>query len=427
MTSKVIFEKINNLIQKGALHVMAGNFTTKFVTFFGSVFLARILTKNEMGVLSYMENLCSYAYVFMGFGMANVVLRYNILYKEKNTQYSLFRYSVSKSLIIDIVIVALFEIANIFYPHGAAFSAARVLIPTLILALPFQNLIVLAQINERAFFDNRRFAWFSVVSSAIIVAGRMIGAEYWGLRGTVNAVVLVNLILGLLLTALTIKKHYKGAEKTEISKALKKEASAYGFQYMIANGLWSIFMLVDIYILGLLSTNAETVADFKIAVSFPVNMSIFSSAIGIFVASYFIKYEKDREWVVKNYKLLMAASAIMMSCIAGAMWLLAKPLIWLYGTQYYNVIPLMKALTIGYLIENAFRGTTANILASIGEVKYNMIISGCGLILQVILNILLIPKYGAYAIAISTIIVRSLMSIALFLAFNHIYGVIRIR
>lgn len=421
---KYLFEQLNKLIKKGALHVMVGNFATKFVTFFGAVFLARLLSKNDMGVLSYMENLCSYAYVFMGFGMANVVLRYNILNEDKNIQYSLFRYSVNKSILIDIAIIAVFEIANIFYPHNPAFSSAVYLIPILILALPFQNLTVLAQINERAFFDNRRFAWFSVVSAVMIVAARMIGAKVDALRGTVIGIVGINIVLGVILMIMTVKKHYNGAEKVKLSKELKKESSAYGFQYMIANGLWSIFMLVDLYILGIFSTEAATVADFKIACSFPVNMSIFSSAIGIFVASYFIKNEKNKEWVRSNYIKMMLASAALMGLIGLALFVLAKPLIWLYGEQYYNVIPLMRAIIPGYFIENAFRSSTANILASIGEVKYNMGISAAGLILQVILNIILIPRMGAYAIAVSTLIVRSLMSIALFLAFNRIYGII---
>jgi len=117
----------------------------------------------------------------------------------------------------------------------------------------------------------------------------------------------------------------------------------------------------------------------------------------------------------------------MQGVVGLALFVLAKPLIWLYGTQYYNVIPLMRLLIIGCFIETAFRSPTANILASMGKVKYNMAVSAGGLVLQIILDILLIPKLGGYGIAYASIIVRSLMAIALFIVFNRMYQIITIK
>ena len=84
----------------------------------------------------------------------------------------------------------------------------------------------------------------------------------------------------------------------------------------------------------------------------------------------------------------------------------------------------MRLLIAGCFIETAFRFPTANILASIGKVKYNMIISAAGLLLEIALDIYLIPKYGAFGIAYAAIVVRSLMALALFIAFNRLYNII---
>lgn len=423
MKDKNIINKIKLLAEKGAFHIMVGTFATKFVTFFGVVFLARILTKNDLGVLSYMENICSYAYLFMGLGMANAVLRYSIKKDTVDEQYSVYMYAVKKSLVIDAVIVVVIIAINHFYPHTEGFSAAKYLIPILILALPFQDLINMALINERALFCNKRFAVLSLTSAALIVAARITGAIKYELKGTVVGIVAINVIIATVYVYLERRDHFRDAKEVRLPDSLKKEMSVYAFQYMVTNGLWGAFMLTDLYLIGRLIQIPETVADFKIAYSFPANMSIFSGAIGIFVASYFIKNEDNTKWVSDKYKITLKASALLMAMVSVAMIVLARPLIWLYGSQYYNVIPLMRLLVIGMFIENAFRQPTANILAAIGKVKYNMVISVMGLLLQIVLDIVLIPVMGVYAVPIATVVVRSAMSIALIASVNKIYNI----
>ena len=405
---------------------MCGNFATKFVTFFGSVFLARLLSKPDMGLLTYMENLCSYAYLLMGLGMSNSILRYNIKNEDRGVQKGIAAYSLKRGLLCDLLLIFVVIVINKFYQHNGDFSAAKELIPILIIALPFQDIINMVQMNERSFFANKRYAIFSLGGAFAIVASRTIGAWKNNLPGVVFAIVIANFCVALLIATSSYHKYYRKVKIVTIEKNLKKEASAYGIQYMITNGLWGFFMLIDIYLLGHISSNAVAVADYKIAYSFPANMAIFSSAIGIFVASYFIRNENNTEWVKKNYKRLLKEGALLQGAVGVMLYILARPLIWLYGAQYYNTIPLMKILIIGSFIETAFRFPTANILASIGKVKYNMIISAAGLILEIILDILLIPRYGAYGIAYATILVRSLMAVALFMVFNSLYKIIDI-
>lgn len=68
---------------------------------FGSIVIVRLLSKQEYGVLSYIENLYSYAYVIAGLGLSNALLRYVILAKspEKNINISIFALKTAFSLI----------------------------------------------------------------------------------------------------------------------------------------------------------------------------------------------------------------------------------------------------------------------------------------------------------------------------------------
>lgn len=56
-----------------------------------------------------------------------------------------------------------------------------------------------------------------------------------------------------------------------------------------------------------------------------------------------------------------------------------------------------------------------------GEIKYNLVISGLGTVLLVILDFITIPSYGAYGIAVANCIVYAMMGIVLLILFIRKY------
>ena len=62
--------QIKELFERGAAHLFVGNFIVKFISLFGSIFIVRLLTKEEYGILGYIENLYSYGYIFVGLGLS---------------------------------------------------------------------------------------------------------------------------------------------------------------------------------------------------------------------------------------------------------------------------------------------------------------------------------------------------------------------
>ena len=67
------------------------------------------------------------------------------------------------------------------------------------------------------------------------------------------------------------------------------------------------------------------------------------------------------------------------------------------------------------------RYTTANILAAMGKVKYNMAVSAAGMAIQIAVNIKMVPVYGTLAVAVTSCIVYAFMAFALLLVFIQQY------
>lgn len=418
-----MFDRIKALWDKGAFHILVGNFVTKFVVFFGSIVAIKLLSKSEYGVLTYIENIYSYAYTLAGMGLVYVLLRYMVKEESREIQYGIFRHVVGKGILINIGIVLVICVGSFIYPHPADFSSARYLLPILLLTLPVQSVADDDLYTQRAMFSNKDFAVSSVIVAVGLLIGRYVGARYGGISGVVWLRVILNAIYAVVLTILVYRKYFKDCrKKAALSASMKKEMDLYAVQYMITNGFWSFFMLNDVFLLGRLIGDSTVVADYKVAYVLPGCVSIFSSAIGMFVAPYFAKNEDDKKWVAQNYVKVSIVNIAIMFVIMLGIIILAKPLVTvIYGEQYLTVIPTMNLLLISSFVNCGLRYMTANLLSVMGQVKYNLLVSVMGIGIQIILCFILIPQLGANGAAISSIITFFIMAVILFIIFARKY------
>lgn len=412
-----IKDSIKKLYSSGALHITVGSFFTKFVAFFGSIFVVRVLSKTEYGILQYVENLYSYALVLAGLGLPFAILRYVVkVSEEKKKTY--MDYAVKNSIFRDVLICIFIITLNFIIKYPENFQDAKYYVPILAILLPFQNLFTSGTYSLRAIFKNKEYAFVSCAVSVFLIVGRVVGAKTAGVGGVVWSRLVINALCGILLI-IYVYRIYPRADTNQLSKEVKKEVNTYSFQYMITSGLWVIFMLNDAFILGLLTNDPVLVADYKVAYVLPGNLSLISNAIGIFVAPYFTKNENDKKWVQHNYKLTALVNIVGVGIIAIPLVLFASPIIkFIYGQEYLNIVPLMRILLIGAYINSGFRYVTANILSAMGKIKSNLVISSIGILLQIAFDLLLIPKYGAMGVAYSNCLVFSVMAASLFAVFR---------
>ena len=417
--------KSRKMYDTGALHITLGTFLTKFVAFFGSIVVVRLLSKEEYGVMSYVENIYSYALIFAALGMSNAVLRYLVIAESNEERRQYFNYIIKRSFFINlgISLILLFASQLVVFPEN--YSAAKQLLPILALLLPFQDLLNDDLYTIRSFFKNKLYAYAAFFSSAALIVGRIVGAIACGVSGVLWSRVVINMLLAISGLCYVSNKLLVIKNTDRLDKEKKRIIDNYSLQYMVTNGFWAIFMLNDKFLLGLLLNDPAGLADYNVASVLPGNIAIFATAIGSFVGPYFTKNEKNNAWIRRNYKTVFILSAGIVGAVAFGIGVVARPLIkFMYGEQYLNVIALMRVLLIGAFFNSGLRYTTANLLAAMGEIKYNMAVSGAGIIIQIVLDCLLIPQMGVMAVAVSNCVVFMMMAIVLCSVFyNKFYRV----
>lgn len=407
---------IQNLMKRGAFHIVAGSFLTKFVSFFGSVFLVRFLSKADYGILGYYENIFGYFTILAGCGLAGGLQRHIVLMETLPRQQGCYLTALRFGTLWNIGLVAVCAGFMLFYPHPAAFSGYPAATLALTACIPVLFVLNASLITLRATFQNRIYAILAFVTSATQILARIVGAYIGGLNGTTLFRFLAEVVCAagvfLWLRRRVFDQIVPQAPSWEEIRSLR----TYSTQMMFTDGLWAVFMLNDLFLLGQLCGSETLVADYKVAYVIPANISIFVAAIGVFVAPYFTKYENEGDyvWVRKNFLTLLKVNSSVMGAAALACFILAKPLILLlYGEDYLSAVPIMRVLLVASFFNNGIRSAIANVLSAMGKQKQNLYVAGAGMVIQVTLDLLCIPRFGVIGVAWASATVYFIMAFLL--------------
>ena len=418
-------EKLGSLWKSGGVHVISGSFLNKFVAFFGSMVIVRLLTKADYGGIRYVENLYNFFFLVAGMGISNAVLRFVVLEDDLNEKRSVYRFMTRTALIFNVVLVVLGLIINRFYPHEGEFGSYGYLLYIMLLMLPAQYFNDNSLTLERAMFDNKRFAYLNFAFAFTVILGKVVGAIGGNLLLYVILGVAIQAAFAVSLGITNHRKYFKDVQAGPVPKDKQKRIITYSLQYMVTNGMWALFMLLDVYLIGRILNDPEALADYNVAFAWPANISIVCQAAAMFINPYFIKNENDPVWVRKNFRLMYGINFLAVLAVSVVMIVLAKPLIFINGgPKYYNVIPLMRIIVVGSLINNGLRYMIANCLAAMGRIKVNMAVSVVGVVGLAALDMILIPRFHEYGPAYAGIIVHAVMALIMLIAFNKEYHII---
>lgn len=424
--SKIIKNGIETLAKKGALHILIGSFIVKFVAMFSSAFYSRLFEKSDYGILGYVENLFGYALLIAGLGLTNAVYRYVVKADTLQKKNAYFSYAVKQGFIYDTVITVIAILLFAFvYPHGEEFIQAKYLMAMILIALPFQSLFNTNLACLRSLYDNKRYAVYSCLSSIAFILLKFLFAYLFSLNGVFFARSIVYFIFSAIMLWVIQKKYFDRVNvfhADKLTKPEKKQIHSYSIQYMITNGIWHLFTLNELLLLGMVGGSSVEVANYRVATILPACLSLLSSAISIFVTPYFIKHEDDHKWVRSTLAKTIFAIAVLIIPTGILMCVLGRPLLYIYNKAYVDVAPLMCVLVLSAAINLIFRSNIANVLAATGKITANLIVSLSGVVVQVLVIIFLTGKLGAFGVAWTSVGIYALMSIALIFPFMKYYG-----
>ncbi|WP_342470247.1 flippase [Ureibacillus sp. FSL K6-3587] len=185
----------------------------------------------------------------------------------------------------------------------------------------------------------------------------------------------------------------------------------YSFPLLLSNMVSLLMGRIDILMLGSLGTKTE-VGIYQIVVQISglisVILVIFISVFAPRVANYYHngEIEKIRQLYTKTTRVLFILSLMITMMII----LLSEFILSIFGKDFINGQMALIYMCIGQFV-NVAVGAVWTLMSMTGKPKFQLYSNIISLILSVILNLLLIPKFGMNGAAISTMFTISFTNI----------------
>lgn len=414
-----IRQLINLIKGKGFFHIIISSSLVKIISFLSAMFLPRLLSKSDYGVLVYVDNIRNYVLLFNALGITNATLRFCTQEDNEAKKRGDFIYSIKCGLFIDIILVlftvAVFFLCDFQYENSKILLLATSILP--ILMFLYEDL----QLYLRARFANKEFSILSFLYAVLMVVSQICFAAISGLKGIVAGRYLAVGISILVGTMLVYSFEDKNMQYIYPSKEKRIRMLKFGIVMMFTNMTSYIMQLNETSILSWVLNDEEKLATYRVA-GYILTVSLFiMQSVTVFVFPYFVKHKEDKEWIWEKFKKITILNFVIMLFIHILLMILAPLIVYvLYGLEYMDAVPVMRLLLVASFGQAVFRMLPGNILTGIGEEKFNLRINIISMVAHLILGVFFVRKYGLYGSAIALTIIYYVTGIIMILYLKKI-------
>ena len=405
---KNLIEKIRSYAKEGLFHIFGSKMIAQVGGLISSVVVIRHLEKIDYGCYVDAVNLYSYPAVFMGLGMTNVIIQYCSERISEARRNAIYRHALWGGNAANILVALVTAgIAYWQYRIGEPQTAFYLL---LMCGLPFINYAdAYAQTVLRVKGKNQVFANANTVYSVVLLIGNILFTRLFLVPGLVYSRYLAYFVATVICITPLVKEGFFGkimSTKERLEGPDRRQINNYAFVCAITNFSSTVLTLLDVTCLDMVLRDPTVLADYHVASVIPTACTFVPSCLMVFFYPKLVAAISDGKEAGKRYLLQLAkVYAVVNGVVCLGIAVFAPVLIWIvYGEKYMNVIGLMEVLNLNYLAY-CVRNLMGNTIAAIKKVKMNLLFSIVSGVLNIVLNLLLIPWLGAIGAAIATLIV----------------------
>lgn len=362
----------------------------------------RIIDPTEYGLYALATATLGFLLMFLPMGIATAAFRFYFEYKKKNSLDKLYGTSIVFLLLFgSIGAIALIAFSGIISSALGA-DELKVLLIIIALIIPFQLLVMLFQNMIRI---QERIITYSISLVVLAYAGAGVGIALVLLGYSVKGILIGNLIAVIVVLSFLLIAERKNISFSTQIKTFKRLES-FGFPLIFVNvGAW-IIQLSDRYMLQYFC--GEAIVGLY-SVSYTVAGVIglfFMSPLSLVLGPKFLRIweneDKERALTtvgnVINLTILAILPIYLILCIE------AKTIIGILTTERYLAGAIIIPLVAGASVIYPFTWLQQTSFSFVEKTKSVPSIFGASAFTNVLLNILLIPKFDMMGAAFATLI-----------------------
>ena len=434
LLKKLGVENISGII-KGSTVMMLAKYLAVFLGFISSMVINWHYGTSTLGLIATFASLLQILVIFSVLGNQTLLVKLLPVYvenKQKTAALQLIKKITLLTAITALIVLTLFHTLRIFFDIRLLEQTKgyHVLISVLLVVTAYSRI---TKFILRGFGDFKLFSLLETVPAfitlPIVFLSIAVGLHEYEFMHAHYLASLITLILGIYLFKTQSKKILRQA--SEITKPEALSAIILTSIPMFGTSLGSIVINnSDILILSHFH-DKETVGIYSIYAKLAGVMMVLITGINAMFATRVSglysqgKIEEMRK-VVKNTTLY---SFTISACIATVLLIFSGPFLSLYGPDFNEHKSAMYVLIFATLI-NAFFGSTGIFMNMTNQHQRFFIIMGFAALVNIFLNILLVPTYGMMGAALTTlatiIIWNSISSYFIYRKFGYVLFTVKL-
>lgn len=397
-------------IAKGAGIAYVSNMLIMFLGFVSGVIIVRSITQFEYGIYSIAMTVIGISSLIASMGLGDGLTRY-IAYFRGTGEISKAKSAIISSLQIAVLSGAVFMIISVYASPVISigiFGKSELLVPLKLLAvsIPFSVMIDIYNAVFKGFNRVLPGAYFSISRALIfILAIAACALSGPSLDGMILAYILAIVITCVAFTAYTTVKFPFDLCPREvvIINPLWTELLSFSVPLLAVNMLIMVLLWTDTLMIGYFKT-PDLVGLYSIAPPLASLNILFLTSLGTLYTPIAARlYGSGKLEEMKNSYAISTKWCFIISFPLISIFLMFPDAIlnFLYGAKYAAASGALQILTLGILFNSA-TGPNSQTLIAIG--RSNVIIRAYFIssVINIALNILLIPRIGIVGAAIAT-------------------------
>lgn len=427
----MINEKVNyikaalrKLLNAGLFHIFGSTFINNIIVLLNQIMLVRIISKSEVNLYTESFVVIGYFLLFSGLGIAGGMLQYGSERIDESKRNSYFKFAVKFAFVFNSILsIALF----IYTYFGSQLSNQTAPVVRLLFLYPlFDLLFQLSSVYLRVQKRNKEYSLYLNINTISYTIFTLTAAIIWGWKGAFLARYASH-VISLIYFNTKYSKELKAIKKADkLESTIARGFIKYSAVICSTNFLSGFLMLIDQSLVR--HFNNTSLATYTTMTKIPNALSFIPNAIMVFIYPHFAENIDNHNWLKSNLSKLLKSLFVLNGLISGVLFLIAPILVRiLYGNSYSDGTPIFRMLCLNYFFLATFRVPFGNILAMLRQVKLNFIINIIVGIANIILNFILIPRFGSIGATYSYMSVVILSSIILFFNLINTLNKIKMR
>jgi len=370
------------------------------------IYIARVFGKTEFGKFGFALAFSFIILIIADFGLNTLLIREISRNKDKVKKY------MSNALGIKIFLVILTVIVSYLYLNLMNYDSDIKIVTYFMVVF-----IILQSFTDLFYSAFRAFEKMHYDASIKVLRMFILSLLIFVIMNNIRSIVFVALLFVLteiVILFISVIIFIKNISQLSIefdikfSKSLLKKSSFFGLSLMVS----MLFLFIDSVMLQNFRGSAEVgiyTAVFNILLGITFIPLMFANAVYPVFSRYFVN---DKHLLKFAYKKSLQYMIILGFPISVGIFIYAGNIINLiYGEGYGESIIVLKILC--WFVFLVFMSLISGIaLSSINRQRSRFITQGIFLITNIILNLILIPKYGVVGAAIATVISEVLFLLA---------------